>query len=848
MKIYSFLRNLLSKKLAQSRVLVWYDRRRAFAHFIQNLDLPGVNIVSAEPSALAARRRAEALFRQINHPAAAYDEKNAHLLIYLPYRRRTGDQRLHDPFEVFAVAGAVFGDSDAENLQSLALQALPELRDQIERLFVESQPTLEMLAALEQTPTYLLVEKSLGTRSAAEAAALLLGNPQSLAGIEALPGSGEETLRLLQAGLGFTVPQPTMPWPARRLLLARYLLFSELIFDLQTEVPAALAGLPRAEAKYQEAVYAALDRLRQNSAWREAYLDLAGQVEKDLQLAQHFKNTLALGRRDTFAFEEQAHLAQLAAAVQSDNLGQARAVLDERRQSIWRSQAERAHLWAVAERGVALLETAQRLAQEGSPPTTPKQLVASYTREGGWSDLDRAQRLLEQSLAEFTGQDELDSVISQCRECYRQLAGQMQEALLNGVSRQGWPPEGFLRQTQVYDRFVGPALANREKVVYVLADALRFEMGRDLAQTLAELGQVDLYAVTASLPTVTAVGMAALLPGADGVLALRAVDPNRELIPVLGDKPMKDLPARQAYWKEKLGDRLADVEISRFLSETSQARQKSLLKNADLVVLRDGRIDQLGENIPLHEARRYMSDMLGDLKAAVRQLARLGYGRVVISADHGHLLLPEILPGDVVSHPPAGDWGLSKRRARLGKQISESGRVLVFNARQLGIQGDADEIALPAGFGVYGDGSGYLHGGLSLQEAVLPVVALRAALPPAPHSSAADQYHILYGKKNFTSSAIGVKILYQSLLSAQARVRVEAYAGPDVKARLVGEAAECDARDEITHEIILKSGQETPVPVLLRHDFSGPQVEIRVLSLDAPVALARLVLKNAMLD
>ncbi len=847
MKLADYLQNRLAEKLRQHRILVWYDGERAFSGFVAALDLPECNTISAQSSALAARRQAETLYARLNAPDASHDVRNASLLIYVPRVRRVGEERILDPFEVFAAAGEAFGDEEAEQLKSLALQALPEFADQVERLFREGRPTLELLDGLENAPTYPLVNQALGTRSAVEAAVLLLGDSQAVARLQAVLGCETELRGLLQQELGGAWPASAKDWPLRRTGLARYILFSEFVFDLPIPLPPALANLPCAAELLRPRIYTIAERLRETSGYREAYLELAAQVEKDLALPAAFPGEHRFGRRDTFAFEERSHLAALARTLEEEDLSAARELLENRRRSVWRQLPERALLWAVAERCVNLLEIAGRVEDAWKKDAgSLRAMVAAYTREQGWSDLDRAQRLLEQSLAEFTGQDELEALILRCRACYRQVLQEVQNRFLELVEKDGWPVDGFQRQSQVFDRFVAPALASREKVAYILSDSLRYEMGRDLAQALADLGSVEIQPASAALPTVTVVGMAALMPGADGMLALK--DMEGALVPALGDRPLKDVNARLELLREKFGDRLGEVEISKFLSQTSQQKQAALVGKAELLVVRDSRIDSFGENVPLHDARRYMSDMLGDLKAAANQLVRLGFGRLIIAADHGHLLLPEILPGDVLSQPPAGEWALSKRRVRLGQQVREGPGTRLFDARRLGIQGDIADLAMPDGLGVYGDGSGYLHGGLSLQEAVIPVIVLKAAPRPSDLGSTGNVFEIRYAKKSFTSSAIGLKVFYNSLLTPQMRVRVEAFDGPGANANKVGEPAECDARDEITHEIILQAGQETPVPLLLERDFRGPFVEVRVTNPDAPVVWARLTLQNGMLD
>ncbi len=764
--------------------------------------------------------------------------------MYLPFPRAQGDGRLQGPFEAFAVAGESFGDDEAEQLRSLALQALPDFRDQVERLFKEGSPTLEVLDRLEQAPTYPLVDQALGTHAVVDAASILLGDPKTLERVLAVKGCFLELLRLLLDELGFSARRGESDPTKVRRQLARFVLYNEFAFDILDDLPSALESLSPSPNVPIQRVRAVAERLRQMDAYRETYLALAGQVEQELKLEEHFRDRPAGGQGLTFPFQERCRLSTFVDLLQNRNLTAAREMVEEFRQSVWRYVPEREQVWRVAERCADLLEVADRVeASWQQQAGSLSEMISNYTVENGWSELDRTQRLMEHVLARFSAQDELEELISLCRSRYRQVIDGIQRRFLQFVKDEGWPPEGFLRQTQVYDRFVAPPLANREKVVYVLSDSLRFEMGRDLLRAVDDLGQAELQCITASLPTVTAVGMAALLPGADGALSLREL--NDDLIPHLGERPLKDLTARLAYFKERLGDRMSEVEISKFLSSPSQRHQQALVGNADLVILRDTRIDALGENVPLHEARRFMSEMLGDLKTAISLLLRLGYNRFVVATDHGHILLPEILPGEVFS-PPAGEWGLSKRRVRLGRQARESAGTVSMPAKRLGIQGDPEELIVPSGFGVYATGSGYFHGGVSLQETILPLITLRATVQPATQT--AEQIQIIYTKKIFTSSVIGLKLFFTSLFSSQLRVKVEAFDGPGARAKRVGEVAECEARDEITHEVVLSAGVETPVPVLLERDFSGESVEIHVIDPDTQRIWERLTLKNGMLD
>jgi hypothetical protein len=401
-----------------------------------------------------------------------------------------------------------------------------------------------------------------------------------------------------------------------------------------------------------------------------------------------------------------------------------------------------------------------------------------------------------------------------------------------------------MRHTEVFDRMVAPPLEQRERVAFFLGDALRFEMGRDLGEALGDLGEVETTAVASVLPTTTPCGMAALMPGADGALSL--VESGGDLVPALGTRLLKVSEDRMKLLKERYGDRFADTTLGDLLS-TSVAKLGMKIGGTELLVVRTQDIDEIGEGPNLYRARKEMSGILGELKKAAGRLAALGYQHLVFSADHGHVLLPEIPPGDVVAAPP-GNWLKSKRRCRLGSGLSATPGTIVLRAGDVGIQGTPAEICVPVGFKVFSAGEGYFHEGLSLQECVLPAVVVRVRTRST--SQGKQEVSIRYRSDKFTSRVIGLKMQYASggLFEEPVRVKVQAHGGTAANARVVGDAADCDARDESTHEVTLKPGVETPVPVLIEPDFSGPFVDIRVTDPVTGQIWARQKLKNALLD
>ena len=368
-------------------------------------------------------------------------------------------------------------------------------------------------------------------------------------------------------------------------------------------------------------------------------------------------------------------------------------------------------------------------------------------------------------------------------------------------------------------------------------------MGRDLGEALAGTGEVEIRHAAGVVPTVTGCGMAALMPDADGML--RLVEKGGGLVPAIGPRLLKTSSDRMKLLADTYGDRFFETTMDDLLSSFKKVSKK--LQDKDLLVVRTQDPDAIGENLGPWRARRYLSDVIGDIAAAVKSLVSAGFTRVLISSDHGHMMLPEIPAGDVVQSPPGG-WLENKRRCRLGSGLSGGPGTITLKAAHVGIQGDVQEVCLPIGFRVFSDGEGYFHGGISLQEAVVPVIVFRAASEKQTVSGK-PEVDIRYRSDRFTSRVIGLKFHLQSdIFGTPAQVRIEAYDGKTAKAKLVGEAADCEARSEKTREVILQPNKETPVPVLIDPDFDGPEVEIRVSDPITRVVWERKKLKNSMLE
>jgi PglZ domain len=840
--VSAYIRWRLSELLDMRRVVVWYDPERVFEGLVSRLELDHCAVVSGAVSRLLARREAEMAYRRLNEGDAS-PAASRNLLIYLPAPRgATVEEQQQDPFEAFARCGVPFGDQEAQQLQALAQLALPQRDQEIGRLFREGNPTLALLDNLRSGTQYPLVRQALGTDSPGEALAATLTRPDAGEKLEAVPGALAELQRLAQAEVGIA-PKARETWSSWRKRLATYVLVSELAFDLRDGLPAHLVTVPHAVDPALERINALCDRVRETDAGRDAYVQLAHEIEGDLHLSSSLPSSAGLGTRDTFPAQEHMRLRAVVEAATAGRLAQSRALFREGTTSVWRREPERDVLWRVVDHALTFLERAAA-AEAQALPSTVKGLVAAYTVDDGLWQLDQAQRRYEHGAAQCAEHDEVASLLQACRARYAAIIQRAQTAFQGAVQKEGWPPEGVRRQTQTFDTTAAPELTARRKVAYFLVDSLRYEMGRELAAAIAGFGAVTVEAAVSILPTITPCGMAALMPGADGAFAL--TEQHSDLIPAIGGTLLPTVTERRQLLAAKYGDRQIDLTLEEVLGTAPKALKKRV-GQADLLVIRTQDIDAAGEGHSLYRAREVMSRVIGELHTATRRLVDIGIELCVFAADHGHVLLPELPAGDTLAVPP-GEWKLTTRRSLLGRAQSQPPGMLYLAAAHVGIVGPVEEYVAAKAFKTFKAGEGYFHEGLSLQECVIPVVTVRISAQQAAPDQGTAQLSLSYRSDRFTSSVIGLKLLLSSLFPQTQALKLAAYESADPAAQQIGSAGECDALNLSTGEIELHSGQETQVPLLVEPTYQGERIEVRATDPKTGAILARLTLKNARLD
>lgn len=679
-----------------------------------------------------------------------------------------------------------------------------------------SGPTFAVIDAIGGGVSWPQLRANLRVESGREIlAALLAPSPIQTEALKDQEGWEQEARDFLRATLGLNVKTRSKTWSALADEVWRYVLFSEFVFDLPVALPDTLKGVPHAQMEARPIVEDVCDRLRSDPKARALYIERAEAIEMELNLTDLCGDVEDLGERDTFPFEERTFLCMAIRGIVTGDTDAARRVLARHKSSVWLGKGESQAQWELVRSGLSLVEACEDFERQlPDHARSQAELIDFYL--GSLREADRLQREFEQAAGDFLDPHGLmHDVISQARACYRRLAEKVQGVFVKHVETAGWPPAGRLANADAFDRLVADRLKESGcKVVYLMVDALRYELGVALEKLLAEDGPVELQAAYAQLPTITLVGMASLLPGARTGLALSLE--NESLVAKVDGATVSNVAQRMSLLNKRYGDRFAEMPLNDFVRG-----KPKLADTVDLLVLRSTEIDSQLESNP-ETTLGLIPGTLKLIRVALHKLRGMGFKEAVIVTDHGFFLNAHAEAGDVCAKPQ-GNWPVNAHdRMMLGTGSADS-HSLVIGAEKVGIRGDFPQVALPRSMAPYRSGHLYFHGGASLAEAVVPVLVAR--LDTASH---AEQHKVMVeltyknGARRITTRlpVIEVVLVSDDMFSQDVSLEILLEA-QDSKGNVVGEPRPGGDVNPATRTVTLMPGQRKQIAMRMDDEFRG---------------------------
>lgn len=463
-------------------------------------------------------------------------------------------------------------------------------------------------------------------------------------------------------------------------------------------------------------------------------------METELRLTDDVGKIAAadLGRFDTFFFEEETILRASLEALQEQRWSVAQdwanrrtetsdsAHGETRRQAFWlRDDPSRRNVWhlvaAAARLGVAIEAAGATL------PTTDGLVnaVDAYVQAG--AVVDQAHRHLEQDRqklmrAELPEFERLRAVLNQMQIVWRDWADAWAKGF-NAICRiHGFLPDSALQQRTLFDESVKPLVSGDGITAFFVVDALRYEMGQELLQSIGEPAKTDLKLQwrLAELPTVTEVGMNVLAPVCKSGRLQPEFSNDRLAGFSAGEFRVHDPETRRRAMHDRVGGRTCPrIELDEVLKlEATKLRRK--IAGARLVMIHSREIDSSGE---AGFGTAVFETVLKGLRSAWHLLREAGVRNFVFTADHGFLLTGEEAQ---VTQSHGSKLDPQRRHVISDRPANHTGEVRVA-MRDLGYQCEDQQLMFPEGVAIFDTGKphrGFAHGGNSLQERVIPVVTI----------------------------------------------------------------------------------------------------------------------------
>lgn len=279
-------------------------------------------------------------------------------------------------------------------------------------------------------------------------------------------------------------------------------------------------------------------------------------------------------------------------------------------------------------------------------------------------------------------------------------------------------------QRDFYRRYVNTASNKNTRTFVIISDALRFEVAAELSDFVTRTlkGKAELDSVQAIFPSITKFGMAALLPN-------KSISVNTEMDVFVDGLPTKSTNDRETVLNSTPRSSVA-IQYKDLLAMKKDERRE-IENGKDIVYIYHNAIDAIGDKAPTE------SKVFEACETAIQELCNIiriitgdmNGTTIYITSDHGFLY----------TYKPLSESDKIDRKAFNGT-VYELGRRYTLAAPDttadylipITLEKEIDGVPM-RGFApqesirmkVQGGGENYVHGGVSLQEMVVPVIAYK---------------------------------------------------------------------------------------------------------------------------
>ena len=709
------------------RIVFWHDEDGEFADDVDNLDLPGVSVVKLTGSNNFTVKK-----------LLSADDLTGDYLVYDPlsYEKDQHDDWLLDIKLYSEVFRADLVSLQMEELLVEPSSAMRKTMKMYAKFFdnKDRKTKLKKFGRTYQTPLQLHIDimavlcginggSAQDVIIAVLSAGLEKESNDALINIEKF-GNIEAFWALIQKYTGY---QNNNDRPLSE--LAAHILITALS---QTMTASALRGLERFASDSNKAYCYQLVHEWQRGDGSGDLEEICHYVERELRLADRFDKTeiSILLKSDTFPAINESILKRYFKEI-SENVIKVEDIIgavENRRTAAWYALTEDylESLYYIAKMQEFYLSHI-----DGFHIVEPAKVWELYTTDAYEMDshyrhfhfcfgntLKSPNALLEDTLKKCS-----DVVEGLYREWFlKQLTLTWTKAIAGDLECLGYVSE-INEQRRFYSRYVSN-VSKGNRVFVVISDALRYEVAAELSETLshATKGTATLEAVQAVFPSITKFGMAALLPG-------KEVSANEKIDVFVDGNPTVSTAQRGTILNATNPESIAATYKD--LLQMKKQERRELVAGKEIIYIYHNTIDALGDKAATEtKVFEACNDAIDELTAIVKIIVNdLSGVNIFITADHGFLytykpleesqkISRQTFNGDILE--------LGRRYALVSPETTADYLLPVKTERTIGgepMKGYAPQDTVR--IKVQGGGQNYVHGGISMQEMVVPVIVYK---------------------------------------------------------------------------------------------------------------------------
>lgn len=278
-------------------------------------------------------------------------------------------------------------------------------------------------------------------------------------------------------------------------------------------------------------------------------------------------------------------------------------------------------------------------------------------------------------------------------------------------------------QNNFFEREIMPFVRRKNKIFVIISDALRYEVAMELAENLSKEStdrvRVETNAMLGSIPSITKVGMAALLPQ-------NKVQFNKGDI-TINDISVNGIANRQRILQDTVPESIA-VSYKDIIGKSKEEIME-LTRGLHVIYIYHDLIDAMGDS-PKTEDRTFfaVNEAMRELKSLVFTLNnKANANNIYITADHGFLY--QRSPLKEYNKLEKFDFDIIEQGKRyiVSEDKFDDESLLRFDTKGM-FKSEKLNVYIPfrnTRIKQQGGGTKFVHGGISLQEVAIPLVKFK---------------------------------------------------------------------------------------------------------------------------